>query len=95
MIFIHTLRMLTDLSVYFFIAELAVNTMGGSSQFVQFLLLGLSYGILVFLQNRNFNRLYMVLPVVVLFIPGSSKMALLLPIVCIMMPLQLFSSIAP
>ena len=84
MIFIHTLRMLADLSVYFFIAELAVNTMGGSSQFVQFLLLGLSYGILVFLQNRNFNKLYMILPVAVLFIPGSSKMALLLPIAYIL-----------
>ena len=84
MIFIHTLRMLADLSAYFYLAELATISLGGSSQFLQFLLLGLSYGILVFLQNRRFNNLYLLLPLAVLFIPGSSPMALLLPIAYIL-----------
>ena len=55
MIFIHTMRMVADISVYFFIAELFVVSSGGSSQFISMLLLSLCYGILVFLQNRMYN----------------------------------------
>ena len=83
MIFIHTLRMLADLSVYFFIAELFVVSHGGVSQFVQFLLLGLSYGIAVQLQNRSLNKLYMLLPLAVLFVPGSYRLALIPPVIYI------------
>ncbi len=84
MVFIHTLRMVADLSVYFFIAELFVISQGGSSQFVQMLLLGLSYGLLVFLQNRKFNKRYMLLPLAVFFVPGSYFPALVPPIIYIL-----------
>ena len=84
MIFIHTLRMLADLSAYFFLAELATISLGGSSQFVQFLLLSLSYGLLVFLQNRRFNNAYLLLPVAVFLVPGSSRLALILPVAYIL-----------
>lgn len=80
MIFIHSLRMLADLSVYFFIAELVTVSLGASSQFVQFLLLGASYGLAVFMQSRNFNKIFMLLPVAVLFLPGSYPMALIPPV---------------
>lgn len=84
MVFIHTLRMVADLSVYFFIAELFVISQGGSSQFVQMLLLGLSYGLLVFLQNRKFNKRFMLLPVAVFFVPGSYFLALVPPVIYIL-----------
>ena len=81
MFFIHTLRMMADLSVYFFIAELFVVSQGGSSQFVQFLLLAAIYGLMVVLQDRNFNRLYMLLPAAVLLMPGSRPLAVLPPVI--------------
>lgn len=84
MIFIHTLRMAADLSVYFFIAELFVIPLGASSQFIPFLLLSLCYGVLVFLQTRSFHKLYMLLPVAVLFMPGSYPLMLLPPLVYIL-----------
>lgn len=84
MIFIHSLRMIADLSVYFFLAELAVIQMGGSSQFVQFLLLGLCYGVMVSLQNSNFSKIYMALPLLVLFVPGSTILAILPPVIYIL-----------
>ncbi len=84
MVFIHTLRMMADLSVYFFIAELFAVSLGGSSQLIPFLLLSLSYGVLVFLQNRNFNRLYMLLPAAVLFLPVSYPLALIPPVIYIL-----------
>lgn len=84
MVFIHTLRMMADLSVYFYLAELATITLGGSSQFIQFLLLSVCYGLLVFLQSRRFNNLYLLLPVSVLLLPGSSPMALMVPVAYIL-----------
>lgn len=84
MIFIHTLRMMADLSVYFFLSELIVIMMGGSSQAVQFLLLSLCYGAMVFLQNRNCGRIYMLLPAAVLLVPGSFIPALLPPAIYIL-----------
>ena len=80
MIFIHSLRMLADLSVYFFIAELVTVSLGASSQFVQFLLLGASYGLAVFMQSRNYNKIFMLLPLAVLFLPGSYPLALIPPV---------------
>ena len=80
MIFIHTLRMMSDLSVYFFIAELVVISMGGQSQFVPFLLLGACYGMMVYLQSRQTGKLYLLLPAVVLLLPAANLPALLLPI---------------
>ena len=84
MIFIHTLRMMAELSVYFFFAELFVISLGGSSQLVPMLLLSFCYGILVYLQNKKFHMLYMLLPVAVLLYPGSSIIALLPPIMYIL-----------
>lgn len=80
MIFIHTLRMMADLSVYFFLAELIVIWMGGASQFIHMLLLSICYGAMVFLQSRRVNKAYMLLPVAVLFVPGSNVVALALPV---------------
>lgn len=79
MIFIHTMRMVADISVYFFIAELFVVSSGGSSQFIPMLLLSLCYGILVFLQKRNASKLLLLLPILVFFYPGSKLLALLPP----------------
>ena len=84
MIFIHSLRMLADLSVYFFIAELFVVSQGGGSQFIQYLLLGLAYGVAVFRQNRSINKAYMLLPLAVLLTPGSYRLALLPPVIYIL-----------
>ena len=84
MIFIHTLRMLADLSVYFFIAELFVVSQGAGSQFLQYLLLGLGYGVAVYIQSRSLNRLYMLLPLAVLLVPGSYRLALLPPVIYIL-----------
>ena len=53
MIFIHSLRMLADLSVYFYFAELFVVSAGRTSQLIPMLLLSLCYGILVYMQKRN------------------------------------------
>ena len=84
MIFIHSLKMLADLSVYFFIAELFVGSQGAGSQFAQYLLLSLAYGTAVYLQNRSLNKLYLLLPLLVLLVPGSYRLALLPPIIYIL-----------
>ena len=84
MIFIHTLRMAADLSVYFFIAELFAISLGASSQFIPYLLLSLCYGTMVFLQTKQFNKLYMLLPVAVMFIPVSYPLILLPPLAYIL-----------
>ncbi|MBR5521181.1 MAG: hypothetical protein IKU54_04210 [Oscillospiraceae bacterium] len=84
MVFIHTLRMIADLSVYFFIAELFVISSGAQSQLVFMVLLGLCYGLLAFSQSRNFRKIYMLLPIAVLFLPGSHKLALLPAVVYIL-----------
>ena len=81
MIFIHTLRMLADLSVYFFIAQVFVISVGGASQFAQFVLLGLCYGLMVYLQHRGSNKICMLLPMVVLFVPGSYVPAIIPPVI--------------
>lgn len=79
MIFIHSLRMIADISVYFFIAELITVSLGRPSQFVQFLLLGGCYGLGVLLQSRDCNKLYLLLPIAVLLLPGSYPLALIAP----------------
>lgn len=84
MIFINTLRMLADLSVYFFFAELFVVGAGHESQLFHLMILSLCYGILVYLQTRNFHKLYMLLPVMVLFLPGRHVLALIPPILYIL-----------
>ena len=84
MIFIHSLRMLADLSVYFFIAELFVVSQGAGSQFVQFILLGLAYGVAVYMQSRTLNKLYFALPLAVLLTPGGYIPALLPPVIYIL-----------
>ncbi|MBR5806939.1 MAG: hypothetical protein IKY30_09275, partial [Oscillospiraceae bacterium] len=84
MIFIHSLRMLADLSVYFFIAELFVVSQGAGSQFVQFILLGLAYGVAVYMQIRTVNKLYFALPLAVLLTPGGYIPALLPPVIYIL-----------
>lgn len=84
MIFIHSLRMVADLSVYFYFAELFVVSSGGASQLIPMLLLSFSYGILVFMQTRNFKKIYMVLPFLVFLFPGSHLLALLPPIIYIL-----------
>ena len=76
--------MLADLSVYFYFAELFVVSSGGASQLIPMLLLSLSYGILVFLQSRNFKKIYMGLPFLMFFFPGSHLLALLPPIIYIL-----------
>ena len=84
MIFIHTLRMIAELSVYFYFAELFVISSGGVSQLIPMLLLSLSYGILVFLQKKRFQSIYMLLPILILLYPGSSILTLLPPIIYIL-----------
>lgn len=84
MVFIHTLRMMADLSVYFFIAELFTAFQGRPSQFIHFLLLSFCYGILVALQNKNFNKIYVLLPAVVFLLPGSYHLALIPPVIYIL-----------
>ena len=84
MIFIHSLRMVADLSVYFFFAELFVVSSGGASQLIPMLLFSLCYGILVFLQNRNASKFCLVLPIAVLFFPGSHLLALLPPLIYVL-----------
>ncbi|MBR4035903.1 MAG: DUF4129 domain-containing protein [Oscillospiraceae bacterium] len=84
MIFIHTLRMMADLSVYFFIAELLAVSMGASSQFIHFILLSLCYGVMVFMQKRSNSNLYMLLPLAVLFIPDSYLLVLAPPVAYIL-----------
>jgi hypothetical protein len=76
--------MLADLSVYFFIAELFVVSQGAGSQFVQFILLGLAYGVAVYMQSRTLNKLYFALPLAVLLTPGSYIPALLPPVIYIL-----------
>jgi len=69
--------MVADLSVYFFIAELFAVSLVGSSQLIPFLLLSISYGVLVFLHGRKFHKRYMLLPAAVLFLPVSCPLVLL------------------
>ncbi len=81
MIFINTMRMIADLSVYFFFAELFVISAGKPSQLLHMLLLSFCYGILVVLQQKNMRKFYVLLPFLVLLVPGHSLLALLPPIV--------------
>lgn len=83
MIFIHSLRMLADLSVYFYFAELFVVSAGRTSQLIPMLLLSLCYGILVYMQKRNNAKWYMALPFLIFLFPGSHILALLPPIIYI------------
>ena len=84
MIFINTLRMIADLSVYFFFAELFVISAGYPSQLIHMLLLSLCYGILTFLKKKKNSKLYILLPLLVLIIPGRNILALLPPIAYIL-----------
>ena len=84
MIFIHTLRMVAELSVYFFFAELFVVSGMGSSQIIPMLLLSLCYGILVYTQSRTFHKWYLALPFMVLFLPDTHVLALLPPIIYVL-----------
>lgn len=76
MIFLNTLRMIVDLSFYFFFAELFVVTTTNPSQLFHMLILCVCYGISVYLQRQAFRKIYLLLPVLVLFIPGGSLFAL-------------------
>ena len=80
MIFLSTLRMIVELSFYFFFAELFVVAKGNPSQFLPMIALCVCYGILVYLLKNNFKKIYLALPFVVLLFPGSHLIALLPPI---------------
>ena len=80
MIFISTLRMIVDLSFYFYFAELFVAAKGKPSQFIPMIVLCMCYGILVYLLKNNFKKIYLALPFLVLLLPGSHLIALLPPI---------------
>ena len=84
MIFIHTLRMISDLSVYYFFADLFVVSTGHPSQLFYMLFLSFCYGMLVYLQKKNFCKLYILLPLLVLILPGRNLLALLPPIAYIL-----------
>lgn len=84
MIFINTLRMIADLSVYFFFAELFVISAGYPSQLIHMLLLSLCYGILTFLKKKKNSKLSILLPLLFLIIPGRNILALLPPIAYIL-----------
>ena len=84
MIFINTLRMIADLSVYFFFAELFVVSAGQPSQLLHMLLLSFCYGILTVLYTKNIKKLYILLPFLVLLVPGRNLLALLPPIAYIL-----------
>ena len=80
MIFLSTLRMIVDLSFYFFFAELFVAAKEKPSQLIPMIVLCICYGILVYLLKNNFKKIYLALPFIVLLIPGSHLIALLPPI---------------
>lgn len=80
MIFISTLRMMVDLSFYFYFAELFVAAKGKTSQLIPMIVLCVCYGILVYLLKNNFKIIYLSLPFLVLLLPGSHLIALLPPI---------------
>lgn len=84
MIFMNTLRMVVDLSFYFFFAEFVVASFGGNSMLKEMLLLCLCYGILAHIQKFSRNRIFWLLPVLVLFLPESGRIALVPPIVYIL-----------
>lgn len=80
MIFISTLRMMVDLSFYFYFAELFVAAKGKTSQLIPMIVLCVCYGILVYLLKNNFKKIYLALPFLVLLLPGSHLIALLPPL---------------
>lgn len=90
MIFINALRMIVDLSFYFFFAEFAVSSFGGKSMLIEMLLLSICYGILILIQKYTKNRIFLLLPVLLLFLPSSmgltiaNRVALLLPVIYIL-----------
>ena len=80
MFFIHTLRMVADLSVYFFVAELITISLGGTSRFAHFVLLCICYGLGASALARGKNTLFALLPLAVILLPGASFVALALPV---------------
>lgn len=71
MILIHTLRMIVDLSIYFYFAELAAALTGGKSMLFEMLLLCIYFGVLVWVQKFSQNRFFLLLPVCILFLPKT------------------------
>lgn len=90
MIFIHTLRMIVDLSFYFFFAEFVAAAFHGRSMLFEMLLLCLCYGILVSVQKFSKKRIFLLIPVLILFLPGSvgltlaNRIALIPPVLYIL-----------
>ena len=80
MIFLSTLRMIVDLSFYFFFAELFVIAKGKPSQLVPMVMLCVCYGVLAYFLEKNFKKIYLIAPFLVLLLPGAHLIALLPPI---------------
>lgn len=77
MIFLNTLRMIVDLSFYFFFAELFVISTGNPSQMTHMLLLSVCYAVMVYLHKKEYKKFYYILPALVLLVPNSCVWALL------------------
>lgn len=76
MILIHTLRMIVDLSIYFYFAELAAALTGGKSMLFEMLLLCICFGVLVWVQKFSQNRFILLLPVCILFLPKTFEITI-------------------
>lgn len=76
MILIHTLRMIVDLSIYFLFAEVIAVSFGGKSILLEMLLLSLCYGILIYIRKFSQSRIFLLIPVLFLFLPKTLGLSL-------------------
>ncbi len=77
MIFTNALRMVVDLSLYFFFAELVAAPLGGKVMLPELLLLALCYGVLAVFRASGRHRMFLLLPALIFLLPETFGLSLI------------------